>query len=101
MRLLLAILGSLSVISSAQAQVGGQPPCMPFQQFAEQLQSTYKEVQIGGGIVGGTHVVMLFASPGGATWTILQVDTTGKACGIAAGHEWDHGPLPSVPGRDA
>ena len=56
---------------------------------------------IGLGPVGNSHVVMFWASQGGAHWTILSVDATGKTCAMAAGADWDQGRIPGIGERDA
>ena len=96
MRTALAILLSLSVTAS----FAQQPPCAPFEQWKIAL-TKVKQRLIGIGPVGETHVVMFWATQGGTYWTILNVDTSGKACVMAAGADWDQGRIPAIGEREA
>lgn len=96
MRTALAILMSLYVTASPAQQ----QPCAPFAQWKAALEKA-KQKLIGLGPIGETHVVMFWATPGGEHWTILSVDTTGKACAMAAGADWDQGRIPAIGERSA
>jgi hypothetical protein len=58
------------------------------------------EVQVGGGIVNDKAVLVIYATPGGETWTVLTLGIDGSACLLMSGKEWFGGlpPLP-VPGQ--
>src|SRR5687768_13188129 len=89
----------LATMASAQTQ---PPPCMPFAEWKAALEGARPaQKMIGIGPVGDTHVVMFWASQGGAHWTILSVDATGKTCAMAAGADWDQGRIPGIGERDA
>src|SRR5688500_8439320 len=70
---------------AAQARAQTQPPaCMPFAEWKAALEGARPaQKMIGLGPVGNTHVVMFWASQGGAHWTILSVDKTGETCAMA------------------
>jgi hypothetical protein len=104
--LVILILATLFLTAQAFAQQPPQPPrqqmCGPFGQMREQLASQYRETEIGTGMIGeGTALLMLFASPDGKTWTILQLSPQGVACVAAAGTDWDAGQMPRNDERGA
>jgi hypothetical protein len=99
MRVFLAAFLALALAPPAAAQQGA---CGPFEEFRDALENQFSERQVGGGIMAGNEaVIMLFSGPEGATWTMLAVNTQGVACILGVGTDWDHGPLPEVPGRGA
>jgi hypothetical protein len=101
---LIFVLALLFFVNMAHAQQPQQtmPVCMAFKDWKTALEGARPaQKMIGLGAVGNTHVVMFWASQGGATWTILMADTTGKTCVTAAGLSWDQGRIPGIGERDA
>ena len=95
------VLATLFFATWARAQTQ-PPPCMPFAEWKAALEGARPaQKMIGLGPVGNTHVVMFWASQGGAHWTILSADATGKTCAMAAGADWDQGRIPGIGERDA
>lgn len=62
--------------------------CMPFAQMKAMLAGQYQEHEVAHGQVSPQQIFVLFASDRGKTWTMLAVDTKGKACPVAAGQHW-------------
>lgn len=100
--ILWAIVGLVLLLLSAGNAWSQQqrPQCLPFEEFRSAL-TTMKQSLISLGMVGNSHVVMVFSAPDGQAWTIISVDTNGIACGMAAGTAWDQGRIPSSTARDA
>jgi len=95
---LILVLFLLFLMNMAHAQ---QQMCAPFDEMRETLASQYHETEVGTGMVSDTDVLMLFASPGGETWTILGLNVSGIACIKSAGKGWDAGQLPAKGERGA
>lgn len=76
-----------------------QPPCAPYDQVEAKLAAEYRETRIQQGVVGdGRAMLVIFASPDGATWTAVMVRPDGLACMAAAGDDWQtRHDAPAVP----
>jgi len=88
-----ALLGAVS-ITAARAQEG--PPCAKTEALIKSLRENYNEVEVGGGIINERAVMLTFASPEGATWTVLAAGADGMACVVATGEHWFLGALPKA-----
>lgn len=99
----IALLGLVLVLAGVSIAGAQQtpPPCMPFKEYSDNLAKGFKQQLISLGMIGNDHVLMVYVSPGGETWTIIAVDTKGIACGIAAGNAWDQGRVPAIGERGA
>ena len=80
-----AVLLLLLMLQAAMAQ--GAPPCMAFAEIAKALKK-WNEVPISTGLVNEGAIVILFASPGGASWTFAVRKANGEVCFLAAGTNW-------------
>lgn len=69
--------------------------CGPWDAMKEKLASRYGEVPIGGGVVDGSTMLQVLASPDGSTWTLVTIDTAGMACLKGTGTGWEQGVLPA------
>jgi hypothetical protein len=96
---IILVLALLFFVNMAHAQQ--QQMCAPFDEMRETLASQFHETEVGTGMVSDTEVLMLYASPGGETWTILGLNVSGIACIKSAGKGWDAGRLPAAGERDA
>lgn len=66
-----------------------QAACGPVHDVAKHLKDEYNEELVGYGIdKNGTGITMMFASPGGQTYTMAAVTPQGVACLIATGSRW-------------
>lgn len=70
--------------------------CGDRDQITERLQLTYTEIQIGIGLVDGSHIIELWASDETGTWTILRTDNNDVSCVLATGSVW-MGSTPRLP----
>ena len=67
----------------AHAQV-----CAPYESVRRALFEEHGEAAVGAGRDDRELVVQLFATPDGATWTLVIMRPDGTACLVAAGREW-------------
>ena len=73
----------------------GQSPCWPRDRLVTDLAARWGESPVGRGMAGAGLLVELFATPDGSGWTLVAVSPDGRACVLAAGHDW-HRPAPPV-----
>jgi hypothetical protein len=99
---IILVLALLFLMNMAHAQQPQTAPCMAFKDWKVALEGARPaQKMIGLGAVGDQFVIMFWSSQGGQTWTILQSDTKGKTCVMAAGLGWDQGRIPGIGERDA
>ncbi|MCB1470893.1 MAG: hypothetical protein KDK08_27880 [Rhizobiaceae bacterium] len=89
----------LFVLIPSSARAAEAPPfamrfCAPWDELKRSLARRYHEVPIGGGVVDRSTIARLLASPDGATWTLVTIDTSGMACMKGTGTGWEPGQLP-------
>ena len=88
---MLAVL-SCAVILWPSAVEGGQINpriCVPYDRMRGDLLRKYQEKPHGHGISEDGELMELYVSPGGRTWTIIQIKPqTGLACPRASGTDW-------------
>ncbi len=83
----LALCAVMSVLLTVQAHAEEQ--CPVYQDLKTVLLDKYNELPSGSGITAkGKAAVIVFASPGGATWTIAIIGPDGRACLTATGENW-------------
>ena len=73
--------------------------CGSHDTLAKSLNTKFKEARRAMGVVGAKAVMEIFMSPKG-TWTVWVTDTTGIACVIATGQDWQEVPI-AVTGLDS
>ena len=86
-----AVLAALSLFGSAGV-ASAAVPCGSHDALAKSLNSRFKEARRVMGVVNAKAVMEIFMSPQG-TWTVLVTDTTGTACVIATGQDWQEVPV--------
>ena len=84
----LAVVTLFSCAGVASAAV----PCGSHDALAKSLNTKFKEARRVMGVVNAKAVMEIFMSPQG-TWTVLVTDTTGIACVIASGQDWQEVPV--------
>lgn len=83
-----AIILFLMVMAPAYGQQGRGVPCVPYEQIAPALEK-YGETRVGFGVhITGRWRIELWVSDGGS-WSILVVDSQGKACMASDGEGWE------------
>jgi hypothetical protein len=91
------ICATLALLSTpALAQEEG-PPCAPYEVVAMHHAEKFGETRIAQAVMGD-HLMVVFATPGGETWSIVLVDHQGVGCLRAIGTDWqarsDPAPVP-------
>lgn len=54
---------------------------------------TYGEAPLGGGLINQEQALIMLASPGGNSWTLVSLTTHGLACVLASGNDWHLAPF--------
>ena len=86
-----AVLAAAFLFTSAGVAEAASP-CGSREAIAKSLTTKFKEARRAMGVVNASAVMEIFMSPQG-TWTVLVTDTTGTACVIATGHDWQELPI--------
>lgn len=93
-RLLLpAILATLMLSASAEAQAPVGAPCADRAKVIEHLRELYGERRIGHGLAAGGAVIELFVGVGGS-FTLFATTPQGMSCLMATGEAWEPSPQP-------
>ena len=77
---------------TAQAQQNLAPadlPCSGYQRIRAELSERYAEEPVSLGLQSNGHLLQVFASAEGNTWTIVSLAPDGMACVVAAGASWE------------
>jgi hypothetical protein len=72
---------------AAQAQQPQQ--CGDYVAIAKNLKDKFHETRIGVGLASDGNAVAIFATPDGATYTIIRIAPAGPACIVSAGTRWE------------
>ncbi len=86
---------ALPVSGIAQAAI----PCGSHDAMAKSLTTKFKEARRVLGVMNAKTVMEIFMSPQG-TWTVIVTNTSGRACIVASGENWQEIPV-SVAGLDS
>jgi len=68
--------------------VQGQSFCMKHSAFVAKVAQEFQETLVGYGILSDKRVLGVFASPRGATFTVVYTTPEGVTCPIGAGRNW-------------
>jgi hypothetical protein len=88
MGLVLAFMVLLSSQQAAAQSVLQEPYGLSRDEIVSQLGSSYKEVPVAGGIAANGHILEVFVSPDGLSWTIVVTRPDGMSNVIAVGEDW-------------
>ena len=89
-----ALVALLALAGSAFAQV----PCARHDEMVKYLIEKHNEGPVSFGTANGRNIVEVFASAKG-TFTIVATESSGLACAIAAGQDWENLGPPPKPGQ--
>lgn len=97
--LTIAILAALVWLGGcipARAEVA----CVPLAALTISLAEKWHEAPVAHAIDDSGVMLIVFAAPGGATWTLVgvQPSSPAKGCVIGSGADWRTAPLPDKPG---
>ena len=84
---------TLSFPAVAEQAMVQTHPCDAWVSTVVMLKEKYGEEPVGRGQGGPDSVVTLFASPNGATFSIVVVYPSGMSCLVAMGSDWEQGPI--------
>ena len=74
--------------------VKGQPFCMKHSDFVAKVAREFQETLVGYGILSDQRILGVFASPRGATFTVVFTTPERLTCPIGAGKNWRNVSLP-------
>ena len=83
------VLGSFVFNGTATAQSAGMDRAMVVKQLLEK----HAEKPVGMGIAANGGIIELFASPDGATWTLIMTMPNGKSVMLGSGEDWAGAPV--------
>ena len=91
-------LGAFGLTSSAMAQppppIALTPACHSHADLAAMLNRKYSEAPNAVGVQANGHLVEVFASSDGTSWTIVVTRPDGVSCIVAVGEDWEALPNP-------
>lgn len=96
MKSVIAALIASAFVTPASAQAT-QQKCGPWKETRERFEKQFHEVVTSVGLVNKDNILIVIASPNGASFTIFMLDRNGIACAMAAGTGWEPGTNPLKP----
>jgi hypothetical protein len=93
------LIGALSVARPALAQAPPEsatvtPACHSHSELADMLHQKFAERPSAVGLQANGHLVEVFASNDGTSWTIVVTRPDGRSCIVAVGEHWEALPNP-------
>jgi hypothetical protein len=92
------LFGAFGLTSSALAQppppMALTPACHSHADLAAMLNQKYSEAPNAVGVQANGHLVEVFASNDGTSWTIVVTRPDGVSCIVAVGEDWETLPNP-------
>ena len=86
---------SAAAPAAAQAPAGGmQPACQTHDEIMQMLDQKFAETPTALGLQSNGHLIQVFASKDGMTWTIVTTRPDGVSCIVALGRHWEAVPDP-------
>ena len=91
------VLGVLALFTSGHAEAqqvrtaGLQ--CAHHDQMVKRLGAKFTEVPVSLGLAASGHVLQIFTTRDGETWTLVATAPEGKSCIMAAGKYWQQLPI--------
>ena len=89
---------ALVTAAIAAATAASAQSCGDRKEVVARLGSVHAEHLVAAGLQDERHVVEIWASEGGATWTILLTRADGVTCIVGAGNAWASYPENQVAG---
>ncbi len=80
-------LSAVFAIAAATA-APAQTACLSHDKLVEMLDGRYSEKPVAAGLEVGGRLFEVFATPDGATWTMVLTTPGGASCVVAVGEEW-------------
>ena len=83
---LLALMGvTVMPVEDAHA---GRPSCAPQKKVADHLGERFSEAPVGIGLTANGHVMQVYSTADGESWTLVSTTPQGVSCILAAGRHW-------------
>jgi hypothetical protein len=94
----MGLLASAAAPVAAQAPRSGalQPACQTHDEIMQMLNQKFAEIPAALGLQSNGHLVQVFASKDGMTWTIVTTRPDGVSCIVALGRNWEALPDPAL-----
>jgi hypothetical protein len=83
-------------MAAAAPPAAAQNVCGARESLVTRLGVVYAEQLVGAGLIGPTHLVELWMSEHGATWTLLVSGADGRSCLLGSGTAWVPSPGPQT-----
>ncbi|MEP3245171.1 MAG: hypothetical protein ABJN40_13505 [Sneathiella sp.] len=83
------ILVSVIIMGCAALPVAAQIKCFERDKVTSHLDEAFAEASIAAGMTEDGSLLEVFSDIHGKTWTILISTTSGLACIMASGHDWN------------
>lgn len=91
------VLGVLAFVSAENANAQQRIPqalqCAAHDQMVKRLSAKFTEAPVSLGLAASGHVLQVFTTEDGDTWTIVATAPEGRSCIMAAGKYWQNIPL--------
>ena len=81
-------LGILLGIWAFERSASARPVCMPHAELEAQLSDKFSEHQAAAGLDRNGHLIEVYSTNDGATWTIVMTKPSGLSCIVASGEAW-------------
>jgi len=87
---------SAAAPAAAQAPPAGavEPACQTHNEIMQMLDQKFAETPTALGLQSNGHLIQVFASKDGMTWTIVTTRPDGVSCIVALGRHWEAMPDP-------
>lgn len=90
----LLLSGAAPIAAQAPPSELVQPACQTHDAIMRMLDQNFAEVPAALGLQSNGHLIQVFASKDGTTWTIVSTRPDGVSCIVALGQHWEVLPDP-------
>ncbi|MFL5332345.1 MAG: hypothetical protein ACJ8H8_04005 [Geminicoccaceae bacterium] len=85
----LALTGPSARADRTDGPTPDRPACGEYRQLRAMLAERFGEEPTSAGLAENGTIMQVFASATAATWTMVKVEATGRACVFAVGRHWE------------
>ena len=76
------------IAGPAKEAHAGRPSCAPQKKVADHLGERFSEAPVGIGLTANGHVMQVYSTADGESWTLVSTTPQGVSCILAAGRHW-------------
>jgi hypothetical protein len=87
--LLAGSLGYAPAATAERSSLQAHPACSSHGEVTKMLNQQFSEVPAALGLQSNGHLLQVFASKDGSSWTIVTTRPDGTSCLVAVGHDWE------------